>query len=172
MQPWMVGATLVFSAANLAATVSQISPASFSNLDLGDGAVLHDNPLGGTWHDNPLMGSAVSTPRDSPRPPRLILPGDTAAGRAPSALVRVCVCPATGPSGHFLPGCVVHLQLRCNLHRPLMHAPIPSNTQEVQEFFNPQAHVDTVCTTHTDCQEDSAQCQSDTMQTGFSAGCQ
>ena len=93
----MVGATLVFSAANLAAAVSQISPASFSNLDLGNGAVLHDNPLGGTWHDNPLMGSAMSTPRDSPRPPRLILPGDAAAGRAPSALVRACVCPSTVP---------------------------------------------------------------------------
>ena len=132
MQPWMVGATLVCSAANLAATVSQISPASFSNLDLGDGAVLHDNPLGGTWHDNPLMGSAMSTPRDSPRPPRLVLPGDAAAGRAPSALVRACVCPSTGSSGHFL----VDLHFCCSsdatcmgaLSLLLISAPVSSNT--------------------------------------------
>ncbi len=67
---------------------SQMSPASFSNLDLGEGAVLHDNPLGGTWHDNPLQGSAMSTPRDSPRPPRLLLPGEATTEVVPAPLVR------------------------------------------------------------------------------------
>ncbi|DBA93880.1 TPA: hypothetical protein ACH3X3_013925 [Trebouxia sp. C0006] len=89
------------SSANLAAMASQMSPASFSNLDLGEGAVLHDNPLGGTWHDNPLQGSAMSTPRDSPRPPRLLLPGEATAEVVPVPLVRG----ASGlPLDHSLPG--------------------------------------------------------------------
>ncbi|KAL0042783.1 hypothetical protein WJX79_011021 [Trebouxia sp. C0005] len=75
------------SSANLAA-MSQMSPASFSNLDLGEGAVLHDNPLGGTWHNNPLVGSVMSTPRDSPRPPRLLLPGEATTEVVPVPLVR------------------------------------------------------------------------------------
>ena len=86
------------TAANLAA-MSQMSPASFSNLDLGEGAVLHDNPLGGTWHNNPLVGSVMSTPRDSPRPPRLLLPGEATTEVVPVPLVRIlqsgsiCVVP-------------------------------------------------------------------------------
>ena len=86
-------------AAHLAAMASQMSPASFSNLDLGEGAVLHDNPLGGTWHDNPLVGSAMSTPRDSPRPPRLLLPDEGTTEVVSAPLVRtlqsgfICVVP-------------------------------------------------------------------------------
>ncbi|KAL3144166.1 hypothetical protein ABBQ32_003950 [Trebouxia sp. C0010 RCD-2024] len=58
------------------------SPVSFANMDLGDGAVVHDNPLGTATHDNPLvqlsaLSGAAPSPRPcaSPRPPHILLPG-------------------------------------------------------------------------------------------------
>ena len=108
---------------------SQMSPASFSNLDLGEGAVLHDNPLGGTWHDNPLQGSAMSTPRDSPRPPRLLLPGEATAEVVPVPLVRTLQssvqlthCTAPSPPQGALPpapgldgGSTLEITMYCEL---------------------------------------------------------
>lgn len=59
------------------------SPASFANLNLGEGAVVHDNPLGAAMHDNPLgqlsaFSSAATSPDASPRPTRVLLPGGSA----------------------------------------------------------------------------------------------
>ena len=59
-------------------------------MDLGEGARLHNNPLGGTWHDNPLSAaSLVASPMPSPRPLRLTLPKDAAAQPDPRALVSL-----------------------------------------------------------------------------------
>lgn len=84
----------VTGSAGLALTMPQASPASFGDMDLGEGAVLHDNPLGGAWHDNPLGGSALSSPSATPRPPRLILPEEAATEIAPSPLVIPSIKPA------------------------------------------------------------------------------
>lgn len=55
------------------------SPGSFADMDLGEGAKLHSNPLGATWHDNPLSAaSSVASPTPSPRPARLLLPQEAA----------------------------------------------------------------------------------------------
>ena len=46
-------------------------------MNLGEGAVVHDNPLGAAMHDNPLgqLSSAASSPSASPRPAHVLLPG-------------------------------------------------------------------------------------------------
>ena len=56
------------------------SPVSFAGMELGEDAVVHDNPLGAAMHDNPLgqssmLSSPASSPGVSPRPARLLLPG-------------------------------------------------------------------------------------------------
>ena len=52
-------------------------------MNLGEDAVVHDNPLGANMHDNPLghssmLSSPASSSRASPRPARLLLPGGSA----------------------------------------------------------------------------------------------
>lgn len=59
------------------------SPVSFAGMELGDNAVVHDNPLGAAMRDNPLglssmLSSPASSPGASPRPARLLLPGGSA----------------------------------------------------------------------------------------------
>ena len=79
------------SAGPLALAMPEVSLASLGN-NVGEDVVLHDNPLGGAWHDNPLGGSTLSSatasPMATPRPPRLLLPGNAATATAPSSLVR------------------------------------------------------------------------------------